>query len=495
MLHVSPRASLEMSFSPQASCLLINCRSSADGNRMERTIVLEVNEVPKRLIDWWVEREPSSATAALLQSGTFTETVLDEELPRDLYPSQSWASLGMGVPYDKHGVFWYGDPKPSQFPFYWQAAAAAGRTVGLVGVLHSSPRNAQAAGPNYRFVVPDLFGDDATTEPAELQPIQQLNLKLSRQSARVARVRLGASDASGVLSMARHGVRPSTWRELTMMAAQVGRGAWNKERLRVGQSLLMADVFARHVERHDPDLAIVFSNHVAAFMHRYWAATFPEDWPDGSGYSDEWLEAHAGELPFAMHALDRIVAQLTALATRTKRTLLIVSSMGQEADTAVDSGSGFQAVIRRPDQFLTAAGLASGHEVRSAMVPQLTVVAENSDDASHVESRLDAFLGGGLDELMVAVEGDRRGMTFTCKPECRSDAVLLGGEWRNPAPLGMSIEEITDHRSGRHSQRGVLVSSRREQWPAEIDAFDFAPMMLDRLDVPALDHHQAAVTA
>lgn len=462
---------------------------------MERTIVLEVNEVPKRLLDWWVDREPTSATAALLRSGTLTETILDEELPRDLYPSQSWASLGMGVPYADHGVFWYGDPKPSRFPFYWQAAADAGRTVGMVGVLHSSPRHQQASGSNYRFVMPDLFGDDPTTVPAALHPIQELNLKLSRQSARVARVRVGPSDASAVLSMAKQGVRPSTWGELTMMAAQVGRGAWNKERLRVGQSLLLADVFTKQVVRHDPDLAIVFANHVAAFMHRYWAATFPRDWPDGPGYSEEWIERHAGELPFAMHALDRIVGQLTDLAAETKRTLLVVSSMGQKADTTVDPASGFQAVIRHPDQFLAAAGLASGHEVRSAMVPQLTVVAENRDDAAHVEARLDAWLAAGLDELMVATEGTREVMTFTCKPPAREDAVLLGGEWRDPRSVGMSIEEITDHRSGRHCPRGVLVSSKPESWPAEISAFDFAPMMLDRLDVAALAHHQATVIA
>jgi hypothetical protein len=280
-----------------------------------------------------------------------------------------------------------------------------------------------------------------------------------------------------------------------MMAAHVGRGAWNKERLRVGQSLLLADVFARQVVRHDPDLAVVFANHVAAFMHRYWAATFPEDWPDGSGYSNEWVERHAGELPFAMHALDRIVGQLTELANETKRTLLVVSSMGQKADTTLDPASGFQAVIRHPDQFLAAAGLAPGHEVRSAMVPQLTVVAESRDDAEHVEARLDGWLGSGLEELMVATEGGRQVMTFTCKPHARQDAVLLGGEWRDPRTVGMSIEEITDHRSGRHCPRGVLVSNRWERWPAEMSAFDFAPMMLDRLDVPALDHHRSVVRA
>lgn len=461
---------------------------------MERIIVLEVNEIPKRVLDWWAERSPSSATALLLGSGAMTETVLDDELPRDLYPSQSWASVGMGAPYAEHGVFWYGDPKPSEYPFYWQAAADAGKTVGLVGVLHTSPRAQLASGPNYSFVMPDVFGDDASTFPEKLQPIQELNLRMTRQSARVASVRPGVADLGGAVSFARNGVKPSTWAEVTMMAAQVARGAWNKERLRVAQSLLAVDVFERQVLDHDPDLAVVFANHVAAFMHRYWAATFPEDWPEGSGYSAEWVASNAGELPYAMQAFDRILEQLNDLAETTGRELLVVSSMGQKADTTLDTDHGFQAVVRRPDQFLAAAGLVPGHEVRSAMVPQLTLVASNESDANHVTTTIESFLGEGLDELMVAQEDSSSVMTFTYKPAARSNEVFLGGRWVDPASVGMSVETVTDHRSGRHCPRGVLLSNRPKSWPSEIDALSVAPMLLERLGVPALPHHRALTT-
>ena len=460
---------------------------------MEQIIVLEVNEIPKRLLDWWAQRSPSSATARLLATGSMTETILDDELPRDLYPSQSWASIGMGVPYSEHGVFWYGDPKPSEYPFYWQAAAAAGKSVGLLGVLHTSPRAELAAGPNYCFVVPDLFGDDTTTFPEKLQPIQALNVRMTRQSARVANIRPAFTDLGAAVAFARNGVKASTWAEVTKVAAQVARGAWNKERLRVAQSLLAIDVFERQVIEHDPDLAVVFANHVAAFMHRYWAATFPEDWPEGSGYSDEWVERNQGELPYAMQAFDRILDQLTALAESTGRELLVVSSMGQKADTTVETDRGFQAVIRKPDQFLAAAGLASGHEVRSAMVPQLTVVATSESDADHTKTTIEAFLGEGLDDLMIAREGADHVMTFTYKPAARNNEVFAGGQWVDPTSIGMSVEAVVDHRSGRHCTRGVLLSNRLENWPSEIDAFAFAPLVLQHLGVPTLAHHRSLV--
>ncbi len=462
---------------------------------MDRIIVLEVNELPKRVLDWWAERSPASATAQLLASGSLTETILDDDLPRDLYPSQSWASIGTGAPYAEHGVFWYGDPKPASHPFYWQAAADAGKSVGLFSVLHTSPRAELAAGPNYAFVVPDLFGDDASTVPSKLQPIQELNLRMTRQSARVASVRPGLADIGGAAAFARNGVKPSTWAEVTMLAAQVARGAWNKERLRVAQSLLAADVFERQVIETDPDLAVVFTNHVASFMHRYWAATFPGDWAGGSGYSDEWIEKNAGELPYAMQALDRIVSQLTTLASSTERQLLVVSSMGQKADTTLDTDRGFQAVIRKPDQFLAAAGLASGHEVRGAMVPQLTVVASTASDADHVKHALETYLGEGLDELMVAREGTDHVITVTYKPAARDGEVFVGEQWVDPAAIGMTVEAVADHRSGRHCPRGVLVSSQREMWPDEIDALHVAPMILERLGVTALAHHRVPATA
>lgn len=462
---------------------------------MQRLIVLEVNEVPRRVIDWWASQHPGSAIAGLVERGTMTETILDEELPRDLYPSQSWASVGMGVPYEQHGVFWYGDPKPSEFPFYWQAAAAAGRSVGLVGVLHSSPRLTQASGPEYRFVVPDVFGEDPTTEPAELQPLQELNLRLSRQGSRVARVRLAPNDVSGVLSFARHGVRPKTWTQLGSMAVHVAKGTMNRERLRVGQSFLLSDVFEKAVNSHDPDVSVMFLNHVASFMHRYWAATFPEDWEDGSGYSDDWVRNHSGELAFAMSALDQIVGRMMTLAARTGRELILVSSMGQQADNEVDPTRSFQAVVRDPQRFLAAAGLEQMPEVRSAMVPQLTVVADSEAEADQVRATVTDFIAPGRISSMTADDGERRIITFTYGPKSQADRVMLGGQWVHPGSVGMSIEAVSDHRSGRHSTRGTLISSHARPWPEEIDAFEFAPMMLDRLGVPALDHHKRVTTS
>ena len=41
---------------------------------------------------------------------------------------------------------------------------------------------------------------------------------------------------------------------------------------------LVADMFLHLLQKHQPDVAIMFTNHVAGNMHRYWYALFPEDY-------------------------------------------------------------------------------------------------------------------------------------------------------------------------------------------------------------------------
>ena len=445
-------------------------------DRMERLIVLEVNELPPRVLEWWGSTHPDSALWQLAQRGQMADTLLHETLPRDLYPSQSWASVGMGVPWSEHGVFWYADPKPDRHPFYWQHAADAGRTVGLVGVLHSSTVVDRHDATRFPFVIPDVFSGEPATRPAELQPLQELNLRLSRQSARVAAARLSPTDLRGVLGFARHGVTPATWFELARLATAVGTRRWNKERLRVGQSLLMADVFVRQIERHDTDLSILFTNHVASAMHRYWAATFPDDW-DAHPYGDRWITEHADELPFAMRATDRIVERLQRLAERTDRNIIVVSSMGQRADLDVDPSRTHTAVVDDPMALLDTLGCEFHAESRPAMVPQLTFVLPDEHDAERFERWATDVLGDALIESMRADTT----VTLTTDFDSDSSTVLLGDRRVRPERIGARIEPINDHRSGCHDPRGILASARSTDWPAEVDAFEIGDRILERL--------------
>lgn len=446
---------------------------------MRRVIVLEINELPPHVLRWWGEVNPSSELWSLATAGQLAETVLDEELPRDMYPSQSWATVGMGTPWTEHGVFWYGDPKPAEHHFYWQRAADDGRSVGLVGVLHSSPLAEQCRSPNFRFVMPDVFSDEPATIPDELRPLQEFNLRLSRRSARIASTTLGPRDLLSTVDFTRQGVRPSTWLELARLATAVGARRWNKERLRVGQALLLADVFEAQIRRHDPDLSVFFSNHIASAMHRYWAATFPDDW-DVHPYGEEWIAEHERELPYAIRAADRIVGRLQRLASKSDRDLVVISSMGQRADIDVQTDVAHQVVIREPKKLFAALGCPFENvEVRSAMVPQITVALDDSGQAEAFARWLSGAIPTAAPSLMIAGNV----VTFACELSVDSGGVEVGGVVRRSEEVGATVETISDHRSGCHDPRGILITTADAAITDEIDALEVSDHILNLLGI------------
>ena len=93
---------------------------------------------------------------------------------------------------------------------------------------------------------------------------------------------------SGVAAI-RHGLRPATAARLASTVAGIGLERTPKERLRTAQFELMSDMHFRLSTEYEPDLTVMFTNHVAAAMHRYWFSLFPDDW-DQPIYDDAWVE-------------------------------------------------------------------------------------------------------------------------------------------------------------------------------------------------------------
>lgn len=448
-----------------------------------RVVVVEANEIPPRLLRWYAELNPHSTIARLLRTGSLHETVNRDELgERDLYPSQTWATLGTGVSYAEHGVYWYGDPKPSAYPLYWQLAAAAGKKVGVVGTLHSSPFDEQCADPNVVFAIPDCFAVEPDTRPDKYRRLQELNLHMTRANGRTSGGRPRATDALTMAVSPRLGVRPTTLAWLARLMADVAAGKVSRERLRCAQFALFADVFLRLCKEHDPDLAIVFTNHVASNMHRYWFATFREDW-DLAHYDDAWVERYRDEIPHAMRLLDRVLAALLTYCESTDRDLVIVSGMGMVGDPTLDTSERRTTTARDPQAFVRAIGFAGEHVVKTAMVPQIQV--EFADEAA-ADAALEHAqrVGAGAKGLRLRATSAGSVVTLTYEVEPDAISIDLDGRTFALAVAGLESHDIDDHRSGTHHPVGVLLDARGADAPARLDARDVAPFLLDRLGVP-----------
>ena len=99
-------------------------------------------------------------------------------------------------------------------------------------------------------------------------------------------------------------------------------------RRRSYQPLVMADLFVWQMERSMPQFATFYTNHVAAAMHRYWGAAFPEDYEQP--LDAEWIRKYSSEITFAMDKLDAILGKLLAFIQRhSEYILLVATSMGQ----------------------------------------------------------------------------------------------------------------------------------------------------------------------
>ncbi len=459
-----------------------------------RVVVVEMNEVPRRVLADVAALGRAPFLQGVLEQDQVVGTVVAEELPREMYPSQTWASLNTGVPWSEHRVWWYGDPKPADYPLYWQIAARAGRSVGLVNTLHSSPLSEQCGDGDYRFVIPDCFAADANTMPDRFRPFQEVNLRLTKANSRRSDLgSLRSEIAAAVKAAPRLGLTATTVTRLGRLAADVAVGRAPRERLRSGQFLVLSDMFMRLLTTEAPDLAVLFTNHVAAAMHRYWYAMYPDDF-GSEHYPAEWVEHHRDEIPVAVELLDRMLVGLDRWCRRNERTLIVVSSMGQGPSPELDAGRTHEAVVADPQAFLRAIGLDDGETptVRGSMNPNLTLACESPEQADRVETRL-IEVGVGRPRWIVDRIDDTVTLTHDIAVSDPEHVVLAGATVRADR-AGLDIYAVDDHSSGRHIPEGVVVVSNSPTFkqPADgpVDYLDFAPAVLDVLGVQRLDHHR-----
>jgi hypothetical protein len=428
-----------------------------------RFVVVEANEIPPRVFEWYAERRPRGTIAAMLaEAGGLVRTVASDVDQAFLYPAQTWASFNTGRPYDEHRIHWYNDPKDYS-EFYWMAAAEAGKKCVLINTLHSSPMSAYLPHPNIACVIPDCFAPDGDAYPARYRAFQELNVELSRENGRKASVRPTVLRALRQWlarpSFRYWGLSGRSMRQVAALLAAAGRG--KPERLRCAQFPLVAQIFVDNLRRHTPELGVLFTNHVAANMHRYWYAAFPEDYPV-KAYSEEWQQRYQNELLNALDLLDSWLAVIRRWCRDNHATLLVTSSMGQCANTNVsakirNNGVGYR--VADPIQFLRSLGVEAQAAVESAMVPQYTYRFDTDEAAAEaakvVTPRIPELAEQGL---LLDCDLSRNKVTFTVK----TTRVTDGPAWADRPDSGMESFEIDDHHSGHHHPVGsILVDNDR----------------------------------
>jgi len=475
---------------------------------MPKAILLEANEIPFRVIDDYVRQNPGSRLSALMADSKQLDAVCEDQVELD--PWISWPTLHRGVIDEQHKILHLGQSlefADRHYPPIWRLLSAAGIKVGVMGSLHSSHVPDDVT--DYAFYVPDFFANQSFAHPSAVTPFQHFNLLMTRMSARNVATDLPPirSAVDFLRFYATHGMSRSSVTTTIKELWAERRHPHLRCRRRSIQPLLALDVFLDLMRRTAPEFATLYTNHVAAAMHRYWAAAYPGD-PDGSDMPAEWRELYRHEIRYAMDCLDVMVGRLMAFADSNGYLLMMAGSMGQAAHKS-EVTDGFTTLVDL-DRFMAAMGLSpSEWTERHAMVPCVSVAVEPAK-VGEFERRLRSISCQGRSMSFGKREEpplsyDRSGddmfhLFIYFERYSGPQTANLDGMPISFEQLGWGFHEHQDNIdcTGRHTPHGFLVvhdaavPSVQGEKRCQISTLDIAPAILDHFGVPVPDYMNSA---
>ncbi len=464
-----------------------------------KVILLELNEVPWRIVDDHVDAHRQSALAGLLPvSHSFCAVAADRG---HLSPWTTWPSLHRGVNDEHHMIGDLGQDHSAadeKYPPIWQVLHASGVSVGVFGSLHTYPVPPDM--DSYSFYVPDAFASDPAAFPPELSTFQSLNLKMARESARNVDTGVPVKDALTVLKKTPAlGIRPQTYAALSRQLIAERRRPWRSTRRRTFQAVLAFDLFMKQLGQRQPAFASFFTNHVASAMHRYWAATYPEDY-DTVELGADWIEKYREEIPWAMAQADKMIQRLVEFVdSHPDYTLWIAASMGQGPTVAQPLETALY--LTEVPTFMSAMGLPADHgwETRPAMLPQTNVeIAAPYRDTFEQNLKKLRIRGAPL-AYRSADNGFYSLQLGHLNLHNRPKAVRFKGKVCAPQSLGLEPVEIEDrsNTTAYHVPEGLLTiydpadRSHKPRDRSEVSALSITPAILENFGVPRREYMQS----
>lgn len=444
-----------------------------------KLVVVEANEVPLKVFRWFADQNPSSNMAKILAVSSVITTEADDVPIESLYPAQTWASFNTGVSYSKHKINWYNDPKPAEYPLYYKILADNGRSVGLVNSLHTALSEESMANSQIKFLIPDIYTKDSLVKPLKYRAFQKFNQDWSNQNRRVSSLNLGLREMQMGIKLPSLGVRLGTLLGTAKLLAQVATKRVTKERLRNIQFMLTSDMFVKLLRQNDVDLAVFFTNHIAGNVHRYWYASFPNEYSGGAYYDDKWIDRHSREIQYAVSLFDSFIGKMMKFRCLTGRVLIISSSMGQYANPNLDVTKDVCYVIENLPQFVEAFGVQRDkYDPQLAMHPQYSLKFKNAQDAVSAFQIFQTFQKEPPEGIKMYPDLNDKILTLSVHIAKERFEVL--GKRKTISELGVKAEAINDHHSGKHHPDGTLIiNPRRSITKERVPYLEFAPAVLD----------------
>lgn len=463
---------------------------------VQKLIILEVNEVSLRIFRHYAEKNPNSAIKSILQQSMVLETMASDVDVEFLYPSQTWASFNTGASYDRHKIHWYNDPKISNFPMYWKTIAETGSSVGLVNTLHSSPANEFIDKGNYKFLIPDCFAENEFAFPSYYKSFQALNLKATSLNSRVTTLQVPlAKLILTLINLPKYGITYQTIFDAVNLLFNILLKKISKERLRGLQFPIIADIFIYQLQKQIPDLSILFTNHVAANMHRYWYALFPNDYLEKS-YDPEWVKKYQSEIILSMNITDGYIHKLMKIARETNSILILASSMGQHANQNLNqrirkSGNYDSKLVNVNVLIDKLTNTKFKYLTKEGMWPQYTLEFSSNKEASDCLKEIEKAAPTLENISLLSTDINFKTLTLTVVIDNTKDFYRIGDSRFTAKELGFVKFKVEDHHSGCHSPEGSLIVFNSKTAKANssiVNYLEYVPAIFKHFGIPTSDY-------
>ena len=313
-------------------------------NKHKKIIFFELNEVPFRVFK---ESFQHSYYKVKLDQYQFNQTISKDEC--HLSPWITWPTIHRGVTYKSHQIGDLGQnctDVDKVYPPIWTVLQKKGLKVGVFGSLHSSQTSSNEY-KNYSFYVPDVFSAHQDCHPKQYSALQSINLYLSRRSARVVEKRFFPPFKKlikATYSYLNTSFSLSTIKKIFIQLINEKLNPWKNIRRRTIQSDILFDGFFSFLKKTSPDFATFFTNHVASSMHRFWEASYPDDYAKLS-HNYDWINKYKNEISISMESTCNYINKLTDFVNKNPEyELWIVSSMGQSASEGYKPQKQFWAI-------------------------------------------------------------------------------------------------------------------------------------------------------
>ena len=430
----------------------------SDKTIRKNIVIYELNEVPKKIIDYYINLKPLSNLSKLIKSGFYSETITDDV--GELHPWSSWPTVHRGVDSSIHKIKFINQnlDHAKIYPPIWEVLIEKKVSVGIFGSLQSYP---PLKSKYVKFFIPDTFAPKPDTYPSKFSKFQDLNLSLTMRNKAYNRpLRLEDFYRFFILFISLR-ISISVVLELFLHMIKEIFVKKQKKRRALLQPVLSFDLFQKLLLHEQPSFSTFFTNHVAGVMHRYWRDTFPNEFHERNiSFSNQ--EFNKRSLIKAMDIADRQIGLLHHLQEKRNGELWIISALGQEAINNIHKED---LILENESKLRKILNLDTiNFEFLPAMHPDLNIKCLNNDKLMYLRRKiLDIKDENGKNFIVERYNPSNNTINFVTESTNKlieSNSIIFNQKKYTLREFGFKIIK-RDIGTAYHTNKGIFISNKK----------------------------------